>query len=78
MSDFVPELNSTVGQALLTPTRIYASTVAAARNAATPGGLHAIAHITGGGIADNLVRVLPEYCRAVIDRKSWTPAPVFP
>jgi phosphoribosylformylglycinamidine cyclo-ligase len=43
-----------------------------------PGGLHAIAHITGGGIADNLVRVLPEYCRAVIDRKSWTPNPVFP
>lgn len=78
VSDFIPELNSTVGQALLTPTRIYASTVSAARNAATPGGLHAIAHITGGGIADNLVRVLPEHCRAVIDRKAWTPAPVFP
>lgn len=78
VSDFIPELNATVGQALLTPTRIYASTVTAARNAATPGGLHAIAHITGGGIADNLVRVLPEYCQAVIDRKSWTPAPVFP
>ena len=78
VTDTIPQLNCTVGDALLKPTRIYAATVSAARTAATPGGLHAIAHITGGGIADNLVRVLPEYCCAVIDRNSWQPAPVFP
>ena len=60
---------------LLAPTRIYVKSVLALI-AQVP--VHAIAHITGGGIADNLVRVLPEYCQAVIDRNSWTPAPVFP
>jgi len=36
-----------------------------------------MAHITGGGIADNLVRVLPEDCRVTIDRSAWEPLPIF-
>ena len=39
--------------------------------------VHAISHITGGGLANNLVRVLPDGIAARLDRASWTPAPVF-
>ena len=78
VTDTVTHLQQTVGQALLQPTRIYAGTVAAARAALGSSAVHAIAHITGGGIADNFERVLPKHVQAVIDRSSWTPAPVFP
>ena len=73
----ITELNSTVGDALLTPTRIYADVVAAAKTAAGEGNLHAIAHITGGGIADNFERVLPKHVQAVIRRSAWTIPTVF-
>ncbi len=56
-------LDSTLGEALLTPTRIYARAVAAAR-AALGNGLHALSHITGGGLPGNLPRVLPDGTRA--------------
>ena len=39
--------------------------------------MHALAHITGGGIAGNLVRVLPAGCEAVVDPASWSPPPLF-
>ena len=39
--------------------------------------MHAISHVTGGGLANNLVRVLPEGVRATLHRDSWTPAPIF-
>jgi phosphoribosylformylglycinamidine cyclo-ligase len=77
VGDFIPELNTTVGEALLKPTRIYADIVAAAQRAAGPGNVHAIAHITGGGIADNFERVLPGGVRAEIQRSAWTVPPVF-
>lgn len=77
VDDHVPELNSSVGDALLIPTRIYADTVAAAKKAAGEGNLHAIAHITGGGIADNYERVLPTHVKAVIHRSSWKIPAVF-
>jgi phosphoribosylformylglycinamidine cyclo-ligase len=77
VEDKIPELSRTVGEALLKPTRIYAEIVAAARAAAGDGNLHAIAHITGGGIADNFERVLPKYVQAVIHRLAWTIPPVF-
>jgi phosphoribosylformylglycinamidine cyclo-ligase len=64
----------TLGEALLEPTRIYAKpALALIRH----GGVHALAHITGGGITDNLPRVLPAGTRAVIDLRTWTPPPVF-
>ncbi|MEJ7592710.1 MAG: AIR synthase-related protein [Planctomycetaceae bacterium] len=77
VSDGVPELNCTVGDALLRPTRIYAHTVAAALEAVGNDNLHGIAHITGGGIADNFERILPHNVQAVISCSAWTIPRVF-
>src|SRR5579859_2844600 len=64
----------TVGEALLTPTRIYVkSCLAAIRQ----GGVKALAHITGGGLIENVPRVLPDDVVAEIDAKSWSLLPVF-
>jgi phosphoribosylformylglycinamidine cyclo-ligase len=70
----VPELGRTLGEELLEPTRIYARDCLALA-AATE--VHAYAHVTGGGLAGNLARVLPPTLDAVVDRSSWTPPPVF-
>lgn len=70
----VPELGRTLGEELLTPTRIYALDCLALAAAVE---VHAMAHITGGGLAANLARVLPVGLGAVLDRSSWTPPPVF-
>lgn len=77
VADRVDVLGETVGQALLKPTRIYAETVAAVLNAVGNSNVHAIAHITGGGIADNFERVLPEHICGVIDRRTWKIPAVF-
>jgi phosphoribosylformylglycinamidine cyclo-ligase len=68
------DLDRPLGQELLTPTRIYARDCLALA-AATD--VHAFAHVTGGGLAGNLVRVLPPTVDAVVDRCTWTPQPVF-
>ncbi len=74
----VPELGKTVAEALLEPTRIYASLVASVTSKFIVGvDLMAIAHITGGGLGDNISRLLPEGCAIRIDRSTWTPNPVF-
>ncbi len=70
----VPDLGRTLGEELLEPTRVYARDcldLAAAHD------VHAYAHVTGGGLAGNLARVLPAGVRAVVDRATWTPPPVF-
>jgi phosphoribosylformylglycinamidine cyclo-ligase len=64
----------TLGEELLTPTRIYALDCLAL---AAECGAHAFAHITGGGLAGNLVRVLPPGVLAAVDRATWTPGAVF-
>ncbi|HEU5271968.1 MAG TPA: phosphoribosylformylglycinamidine cyclo-ligase [Jatrophihabitans sp.] len=64
----------TLGEELLTPTRIYALDCL---QLIEGGGVHAFAHITGGGLAGNLARVLPGHLDAVIDRSSWSPQPIF-
>jgi phosphoribosylformylglycinamidine cyclo-ligase len=64
----------TLGDELLTPTRIYALDCLAL---AAECGAHAFAHITGGGLAANLARVLPDGVRAVVDRATWAPQPIF-
>src|SRR6187551_2042974 len=70
----VDELGRTLGEELLEPTRVYAKAcLALARETRT----HAMAHITGGGLAGNLARVVPEELTVTVDRASWTPAPVF-
>ncbi|HZB50570.1 MAG TPA: phosphoribosylformylglycinamidine cyclo-ligase [Mycobacteriales bacterium] len=67
-------LDRPLGEELLEPTRIYARDCLALA-AATE--VHAYAHVTGGGLAGNLARVLPPGADAVIDRATWTPPPVF-
>ncbi|MAY31278.1 MAG: phosphoribosylformylglycinamidine cyclo-ligase [Rhodovulum sp.] len=63
-----------LGANLLTPTRLY---VKQALAAVKEGGVHALAHITGGGLTENLPRVLPEGLGATIDLTSWDLPPVF-
>ncbi len=63
-----------LGEALLQPTRIYVRNLLALAEDHRP---HAIAHITGGGLTDNLPRVLPEAAAARIDLASWQRPPVF-
>lgn len=63
-----------LGEALLTPTRLY---VKPALSAIREGGVHALAHITGGGLTENLPRVLPEGLGAQIDLDSWQLPSVF-
>ncbi len=70
----VPELGRTLGEELLEPTRVYARACLALASATDT---HAMSHITGGGLAANLARVLPEELTVTIDRATWTPAPVF-
>ena len=70
----VPELGRSLGEELLEPTRIYALDVL---DLIAGGGVHAVSHITGGGIAANVARVLPEGMHGEIDRPTWTPPPIF-
>ncbi|WP_396327619.1 phosphoribosylformylglycinamidine cyclo-ligase [Jatrophihabitans lederbergiae] len=78
LSDTPDELSGrTLGDELLTPTRIYAQDCLALLAEDGVRGVHAFSHITGGGLAGNLTRVLPAGLDAVVDRSTWTPQPVF-
>jgi len=70
----VPQLGRPLGEELLTPTRIYARDCLALAQSCD---VHAFAHVTGGGLAANLARVLPQHADAVLDRATWRPQPVF-
>ena len=70
----IPELGQTIGEELLTPTRIYSETVGSIIKDLPVVGL---AHITGGGIADNILRVIPERCNIILKKHSWDVPPVF-
>lgn len=70
----LPELDRTLGETLLTPTKIYAKQILALIHACP---IKGIAHITGGGITENLPRVFPAGVRAKINRKSWTVPAIF-
>jgi phosphoribosylformylglycinamidine cyclo-ligase len=75
---FVAELGRKVGEELLAPTRIYVRPLRRVLSYyKVKGVVHGIAHITGGGLHENLERILPEGVEAVIERGSWTPSPVF-
>jgi phosphoribosylformylglycinamidine cyclo-ligase len=74
LSAWVDDLGGPLGEQLLVPTRIYAKDCLAL---AEETGVHAFAHITGGGLASNLARVLPPHLSATVDRGTWTPQPVF-
>lgn len=78
IDDHVEELGQTVGEALLTPTRIYVRPVRQVlAYYRVKSVVHGIAHITGGGLCENLERILPEGVQVVIDRGSWPMPPVF-
>jgi phosphoribosylformylglycinamidine cyclo-ligase len=70
----VDDLGRTLGEELLVPTRIYAK---ACLRVARETGVHAMSHVTGGGLAANLERVMPKQLTATVERGTWTPAPVF-
>ena len=70
----VGEFGRTLGEELLEPTRIYSLDCLALARAAE---IHAFSHITGGGLAANLSRVIPDRLHARLDRGTWTPLPVF-
>jgi len=71
-----PGSSHSLADELLRPSVIYAPAVLAAL-AAAPGGVHACAHITGGGLPGNLVRALPPDCDGVVRRQSWEVPPIF-
>src|SRR5262249_53705052 len=78
IGDHIDELGATVGDALLTPTRIYAKAVRHLfAHYTVKEVIHGIAHITGGGLLENLSRIIPSDRRAVIRPGSWTVPPVF-
>jgi phosphoribosylformylglycinamidine cyclo-ligase len=71
---YVSELGRTLGDELLTPTRIYAQDCLALVESVE---VHALSHITGGGLANNLARIIPPSCEVRIDRTTWQPFAIF-
>ena len=74
LSAHLDDVGRTVGEELLEPTRIYAQDCLALIAAVD---VHAISHVTGGGLAANLARVLPTDVAVDLDRATWTPQPIF-
>jgi phosphoribosylformylglycinamidine cyclo-ligase len=72
--DTVPGLTRSVADELLEPTRIYVSPVLELLRSVP---VLAMAHVTGGGITENLPRVLPDGCQAAIDPRAWPVPPIF-
>lgn len=74
VDSYLHELGRTIGEELLVPTRIYVRSVLPLLGEFTVRGM---AHITGGGITENLPRILPAGLKAVVDRDSWPVPPIF-
>jgi phosphoribosylformylglycinamidine cyclo-ligase len=74
VDDEVDMIGRTIGEELLEPTKIYTEVV---RHLLRDFSIHGIAHITGGGIIENLPRILPDSCVAVIQKGSWQIPPIF-
>ncbi len=70
----IPDLGKTLGEELITPTRIYCSTLLGLTRDLP---VHGIAHITGGGIDENIIRVIPDACKVKVQADSWEIPPVF-
>ena len=75
LNRYVGELGSTLGEALLTPTRIYVKAMKAVKNAGVK--VKGCSHITGGGFYENIPRMLPEGARAVVKLDSFEILPIF-
>ncbi|GAB6096405.1 phosphoribosylformylglycinamidine cyclo-ligase [Desulfatiferula olefinivorans] len=74
IDDHVPELGKTIGEELLTPTKIYSDLILSIIKTHP---VYAFAHITGGGINENIIRVIPNACKAVLTQGSWEVPPIF-
>ena len=74
LNEYVPELGKTLGEALLTPTRLYVKPVQALRRAAE---VHSLAHITGGGFYENIPRAIPKGLTAKVYRDRVRVLPIF-
>ncbi|MDN3444264.1 phosphoribosylformylglycinamidine cyclo-ligase [Microbacterium sp. APC 3901] len=79
--DNAADFGRTWGEALLEPTRLYTlpllRLIEQLGGTTGEGGVHSLSHVTGGGIAANLARVLPQGSWAEVDRSTWSPSPVF-
>jgi phosphoribosylformylglycinamidine cyclo-ligase len=74
IDSYVPDLGRTLGEELITPTRIYSETIQHLLRDLPIGGL---AHITGGGIVNNTLRIIPQACKLLLRKDSWDVAPIF-
>ncbi len=74
VDDYVEDFGRTLGEELLEPTRIYSKAIG---NLSRDFRICGISHITGGGLVDNLPRIIPKACKTVIRRSSWPVPPVF-
>ncbi|MEE4364129.1 MAG: phosphoribosylformylglycinamidine cyclo-ligase [Desulfotignum sp.] len=70
----IPELGTTLGKELLRPTTIYVPTILSLMRDLP---IHGLAHITGGGIDENITRVIPDACKAVIQKDAWERPAIF-
>lgn len=73
----IDALGGTVGELLLTPTRIYTETLNTIFASAPRSSLHGIAHITGGGLCENVERIVPSNCSITISQDAWRIPPLF-
>jgi phosphoribosylformylglycinamidine cyclo-ligase len=73
VDEYISDLKKTLGEELLTPTKIYVRTVLDVLNDK----IHGMAHITGGGLLENLPRILPEGLEFRIDKNSWEVPVIF-
>lgn len=71
---YIPELGKSLGEELILPTRIYAETIQGLLRDLP---IHGLAHITGGGMVDNIVRIIPQAFSVLIRRGSWQAPPIF-
>lgn len=77
-ADTLPGFSCTLGEELLRPTRLYTKAVLAALDAfPDPRPVHGIVHITGGGLVENVPRILPKTCDAVFDESTWSCPAIF-
>jgi phosphoribosylformylglycinamidine cyclo-ligase len=74
VTDREESLSQTIGEALLVPTRIYVQPILSLLGDFH---IHGIAHITGGGFTDNIPRIIPSGCKAVVRRNTWPIPPIF-
>ncbi|RJQ63128.1 MAG: phosphoribosylformylglycinamidine cyclo-ligase, partial [Desulfobacteraceae bacterium] len=74
VDDYIPELQKTLGEELIIPTRIYSETILRLTRDLT---INGFVHVTGGGIVNNLMRIIPKACQVILKRASWDVLPIF-